>query len=407
MTEEPPKVDPDKAISPPSQEIEYALILQRMIDSMRENPAQLRKTIYEFARSRLQIESAWADQTERTRLSTALETAIRGVEDFSIRRDQVELLPPPTSMDQGGPRALSVVESPAPSDAPTLVTPLSPIKSFTPAPEDILSPSQSYSSAEVRLLLADRTNGLISTVARFCVGMLLFGGVAFLAYNKHNLPALREQLSEASVAQPAKDVTLQARLDSAAADLKGNAGSPSPSPLPFPVPTDYGIYALSNGALKELSLLTEHVPDKRISMSTPVTQTTQTTLSDGKARFIVYRRDVAGNAPERMEVRVVARVVRAMTFDPRGKPNVVPVNDTWSIRNVAYEFRVRPVAANPEMLLIQPEKADLVLPAGRYILVVRERGYDFTIAGQVTELAQCLERTDAANGEFYSECQKR
>jgi hypothetical protein len=221
---------------------------------------------------------------------------------------------------------------------------------------------------------------------------------------------LREQLTDSGVAQPAKDLTLQARLDSAAADLRASPTVPSqgnPSPLPFPVPTDYGVYALNNGALNELSLLTEHVPDKRIAMSTPVTQPSSTTLTDGKARFIVYRRDLVGNAPERMEVRVVARVVRAMTFDPKGKPAVVPVNDTWSIRNVSYEFRVRPIAGNPEMLLIQPDKADLTLPAGRYILVVRERGYDFNVAGEVTELAQCLERTDAANGEFYSECQKR
>jgi hypothetical protein len=404
MNKDPHKVDPGAVISPPSQEIEYALILQRMIDSMRENPAQMRKTIYEFARSRLQIESAWANQTERTRLATALETAIRGVEDFSVRRDPVDLLPPPTSNDQNGPRALSIVESPDLPDPPTAIASVASVRSFTPAVEDILPPTQSYSSAEVQLLLADRTQNLASMAIRFCVGMLLFGGVAFLAYNKHNLSTFREQLGEVVAAQSASNATLQARLDSAVADLKTNAAAPSA--LPFPVPTDYGIYALNKDALKELSLLTEHVPDKRIAMSTPVTQPSTTTLADGKARFIVYRRDLVGNAPERMDVRVVARVVKAMTFDAKGKPAVVPVNDTWSIRNVSYEFRVRPIAGNPEMLLIQPEKADLTLPAGRYILVVRERGYEFSVSGQITELAQCLERTDAANGEFYSECQK-
>jgi hypothetical protein len=47
-----------------------------------------------------------------------------------------------------------------------------------------------------------------------------------------------------------------------------------------------------------------------------------------------------------------------------------------------------------------------VLPPGRYVLVLKDQSYDFTVAGTVTDLAQCLERTDAANGEFYSECQK-
>jgi hypothetical protein len=64
------------------------------------------------------------------------------------------------------------------------------------------------------------------------------------------------------------------------------------------------------------------------------------------------------------------------------------------------------VPRNPEMLLVQPENADFVLPPGRYVLVLKDQGYDFTVAGTVTDLAQCLERTDAANGEFYSECQK-
>jgi hypothetical protein len=29
------------------------------------------------------------------------------------------------------------------------------------------------------------------------------------------------------------------------------------------------------------------------------------------------------------------------------------------------------------------------------------------VAGEITDTAQCLERTDAMNGSFYSECQKR
>jgi hypothetical protein len=41
---------------------------------------------------------------------------------------------------------------------------------------------------------------------------------------------------------------------------------------------------------------------------------------------------------------------------------------------------------------------------GRYALVVKGQAYDFTVAGEITETAQCLERTEAANGTFYSEC---
>jgi hypothetical protein len=57
---------------------------------------------------------------------------------------------------------------------------------------------------------------------------------------------------------------------------------------------------------------------------------------------------------------------------------------------------VRPIAENPEVLRVQPEKADVALPAGRYVLV-REQGY-VHCAGNVTAYSQCIERTDAANG---------
>jgi hypothetical protein len=177
-------------------------------------------------------------------------------------------------------------------------------------------------------------------------------------------------------------------------------------PPAFPTPTDYGIYVLNNGELSELDALSEQVPDKRVAVSTPVLKASRTTLPDGHAKFVAFRRDLAGNAPERVDVRVVAQVTRALTFDAKGKASYSPVSGEWSIRNTAYEFRVRPIPDHPEMLLIQPENADFVLPAGRYVLALKNQGYDFTVAGQASDPSQCLERTDAANGTFYSDCQK-
>jgi hypothetical protein len=93
-----------------------------------------------------------------------------------------------------------------------------------------------------------------------------------------------------------------------------------------------------------------------------------------------------------------------MTFDPKGKANTAPVEDQWTIRNTSHEFRVAPLSENPEMLLIRPESSDFVLAAGRYGLVLKGQAYDFTIAGRITDAAQCLERIEAANGAFYSQC---
>ena len=86
MKPEFPAIDQDKTVSPHAQEVEFALILSRMINTVKEDPVQLRLSIYEFARARLQIDTSWADETERERFSAALETAIQGVEQFSARR---------------------------------------------------------------------------------------------------------------------------------------------------------------------------------------------------------------------------------------------------------------------------------------------------------------------------------
>ncbi len=150
----------------------------------------------------------------------------------------------------------------------------------------------------------------------------------------------------------------------------------------------------------------DRAPDKRIAMSTPISEPSRTKVADGKVRFILFRRDLVGNAPERIDVRVVARVVRALKFDAKGKPNFTSVPDSWNIRNISHEMRVRPVPDNPEMLLVQSENPDFELSPGRYVLVLKEQPYDFTVEGKITDAAQCLERTDAMNGSFYSECQK-
>jgi hypothetical protein len=56
--------------------------------------------------------------------------------------------------------------------------------------------------------------------------------------------------------------------------------------------------------------------------------------------FIIYRRDAANGAPERVSVRVIAKVLRAMTFNTAGQASTTNVQDTWTIRNISYDFRV-------------------------------------------------------------------
>jgi hypothetical protein len=393
MKPEFPAIDQDKMVSPHAQEVEFALILSRMINTVKEDPVQLRLSIYEFARARLQIDTSWADEAERERFSTALETAIQGVEQFSARRDEKERLQPPTPSPQ-----IALGGSPTEPPATSMVT----IHQVNSAPKSVVL-KEVYSWPEAVSVAQAQTRVLLSTLARFAIGILLFGTVAAgLAIYSQRTSLLG---TSARAPSPATLVAKPAIPDPAQQSLV--TGAVSQGALPFPLPTDYGVYALNDAKLSELNLLQEQVPDKRIAMSTPINQSSRTTLPDGKARFVVFRRDLVGSAPDRIEVRVVARVVRALTFDAKGKASFTPISDAWNIRNLSYEFRVRPISGNPEMLMVQAENPDFVLPAGRYVLALKNQGYDFTVAGKVTDPSQCLERTDAANGTFYSDCQKQ
>jgi hypothetical protein len=393
MKPEFPALDQDKTAAPHERAVEFALILSRMINTVKDDPSQMRLAIYEFARARLEIDTSWAEEAERTRLLSALETAIRGVEQFSARADEDRLQAPTQSAQialsssQDEPPARPVVEIHRPEPPPRSV----------PA-------NGIHSWAHSSPVLEVRARGLTSMPARYWIGMAVFVAVAGLAIYSiiQQTSALRGGMEALAVAKSAAPPPVPPLPQSAAPDVKAAVATTQP----FPLPSDYGVYALSSTGLSELRLLPEQVPDKRVSISTPISQSSSTVLPDGKAKFVVFRRDLAGNAPDRIEIRVVARIVRALKFDAKGKPSFSPVSDAWNIRSLSYEFRVRPIAGNPEMLLVQPEDPDFTLPAGRYALALRNQGYDFTIAGKVTDLAQCLERTDAANGTFYSDCQK-
>ena len=78
--------DQDEANS--SHEVAFALVLSRMIDAAREDPAQLRSNIYELARIKLRKDVLCGDPAEEQRLMSALEGAIQGVESFSRREDE-------------------------------------------------------------------------------------------------------------------------------------------------------------------------------------------------------------------------------------------------------------------------------------------------------------------------------
>ncbi len=124
------------------------------------------------------------------------------------------------------------------------------------------------------------------------------------------------------------------------------------------------------------------------------------------SEFIVFRADAAGGASDLIEVRVIAQVKQATTFDSAGKPVVAPSDDTWVIRNISFPYRAAPLKEDPQMFQIEARDPDAVLGPGRYALILKGQAFDFTVEGTITDKRQCLERLAAANGNFYSECQK-
>ena len=99
-----------------SPEIDFALVLSRTIDSIKNDPSQLRNTVYELARTKL-LMLAWEQNPRITvlglrRMMLSFETAIEHVESHASRQDE---LPPLLSTanpahvvnsperDQGGP----------------------------------------------------------------------------------------------------------------------------------------------------------------------------------------------------------------------------------------------------------------------------------------------------------------
>src|ERR1700749_2913013 len=80
-------------------EVEFALVLSRMIDSVQNDPEHLRATIYELARVKMREQAAFESIADKRQLSKELETAIQGVESF-VKKNEAGGLPRPEHTDR-------------------------------------------------------------------------------------------------------------------------------------------------------------------------------------------------------------------------------------------------------------------------------------------------------------------
>ncbi len=340
----------------------YSVLSSVVMASARDNP-HLRRKIYELARSKLRSQIDWeaenSGESDGKRRLLALETAIERVEaDLAgnvsrITQSGANIFRP------GADSAIEIILPAQPSPAP------SELRYGTTTAQRVASPT----SSTFRSVLPLAAAAIISVAAYVAVERGVY---------KTSPPALQT------------DQAVQ------------RDGTPV-NPPTMPLPTGYGVYALNNGKLTELDLLPIKIPDRSVAISSTLSTASTAKLPNGQAQFIAFRRDLANNAPDKVTVRAVAKVMHP-SMRGRKDETTDNVGDTWAIRGVSYELKVAPVGGNPAMIVIRPADAGFSFPAGRYALVLKGAAYDFTVDGPITDLAQCVEYTEELNAPAYRQC---
>jgi hypothetical protein len=395
-------------------------ILDQVIASASQDQARLRTLVYDFARTKLRQELypqfVAGDWSAIEKSVLALEAAIDQVEaDRALNAASIPLISEP-AVSNGIPQQLpQSALIPLPNSEKSLMMDGYDAQVLSPLP-----PSTTFEIEHTYSLSTDSEGDDRRTIARLneklqsnfwwsiqLIVAVVLGVAIFAAIDGRSaLPLLGlhrlggpADITAADVSGGEQSISPDGKSLPASAKITSRPRMPN-----IPIPSAYGIYAESNGQLTELDLLPIKVPDPRVAISAPISTPSRAHLQIGQLQFVVFRRDLASDAPDRVSVRVVAQVVRALTFDSAGKPTVAKVEDSWVVRGSSYQMRVAPVPDNPEMILIRPEHAEFVFPAGRYALVLKNVAYDFTLDGPITDTAHCLERTDALNSPIYTEC---
>jgi hypothetical protein len=353
-----------------------------MIDAVQADPQQLRSTVYALARHKLDEQAASEEPEERDRMAKALEVAIQGVETHFTGMSLPALGPPGAQLPRLGPPAPPVAGDSAMLDAE--------FESRPWRPRDLDQEFQ-LTRGRSKFAVAVRYLAVLAIVA--IVGVAIqqrFNPLALLR------PRAGPGINLAGTPTPAQVIADRS------APMQAEPAPPA-DPL---IPTSFGVYAVSNNKLYPLQLLAGRAPNARVAVSAAITTASKTELPDPHIRFIVFRRDSAASAVDHAEVRVIAKIAAAMSFDPNGKPIISKAEDNWAIRNISYPYQTAPLRGHTDMYEVLAGDADKPLGPGRYGLILKDEVYDFTIAGEITDSKHCLESVAAANGSFYSECRK-
>jgi len=361
----------------PASEVQFALVISRMLETVKDDADARRQMVYDLARYKLQEQFTYADARNIDQMKRALEVAIEEVEKFSRDQAPLERLPSQQLTSSKATETGGLLVS---GDATVLRSRIEISRSKLPA---ISGP-------------------LLPVIKRTAAILLAVGAVILIVSQRDNIAALRRQISsqapEIAQVSPKPETTITV--------AKPEMITLAPPPPTRVLPTDYGVYALiDDKSLAELNATGVMAPDMRIAISPEFKKPDRPHLPNGRVKFIVFRRDAANVIPERVEVRVVAKIAREFSTDAAGK-NLGGGEDVGVIRNFSYPFRVSPIPGKPEMYELHTGDSGLELAPGHYVLSLGPQAYYFQVDGEITDPRQCLERVVAGNGTFYAPCKK-
>ena len=366
--------------------VDYYAILTEAIRSTKQNSAQLRALVYERARFNLKREVLFGYST------MGLTDVVRQIHDFEhavarieakAMHDELNVADREHSEPYRAAKSINPVQILPPQPVPPLYTGLSPVERT--------DNFQVNRVAEEFLRHLRFTNKFIGAAL---IGMAAIVGAVIITmiWPSHQVTS-RIETANNSAGQTI--VANSNRLDEAT-----NSAKPQ-----FPLPNSFGIYALSNNKLTELKSLPMAVPDPRIAISGDLRAPSTTTIADDRPSFIIFRRGLLNDAPEKIVLRVIAQIARETKF-VNGKAAVTEVDGVWRIRNISRELKVSPIPGQQEMVMARVDD-EVSLKSGRYALVLNGVGYDFTIAGAVQSPEFCLEKFETTDGSILNQCRTR
>jgi hypothetical protein len=401
--------DQEKAAVTSTMPGEYSAILEKMIEGASQDPSQVRKLVYALAWHKLLSEVLLSQPILNDQSGVGIIFALEQAHELKRAIEQLETPraredgPISKNVDAGSESFEANALVVAPERPPVWMLPVEcEVKDF---PSENLKRRFQPSSNTIEYVPREKQrwkfHGLLflQFFGAVILSISFFGGIFGWAYLGLR-PALES--TRIPLQQPVSIANVRLEKESVSSEL--SAPSIETQLTFLLLPKTFGVYISSKGQLIELATLPIRIPDPRVPISAEIKTPSQSIVAGGDLSFIVFKRDLLNSAPQTVSVRNVARVVRQMKFAEQ-QASVVPVENSWRIRDKAYEFKVSPVENSREMILIKP-RAGFTFPAGRYALVLNGLGYDFTVAGPITAPEQCLEQVEVLNGTVLSECPK-